>query len=88
MSAPFAVSGPLFAVGYRIAFARNFLRATAQFTGPDAPTHRGPFARGEVVEIGGRFGGGVILRIRWDDGDLGIVLSVNLVRADRLHLEG
>jgi len=70
--------------GHRVAFSRDFLRSTGQFTGPDNPTSRGPFARGTVVEM---LPSPPLAVIRWDDDNVSRVLAANLVRLDRLHLE-
>jgi hypothetical protein len=77
-----------FGPGDRVAFSRDFLRNTGQFTGPDKPAHFGPFARGEVVSCQElpRVGS-TLVTVCWDDGTLSNVLAGNLVRVDRLHLE-
>lgn len=80
--------------GDRVAFARAFLRSTGQFTGPEAPTSYGPFARGEVERVHRGWRGpfdpdsrvSPWVDVRWDDGRRGTVHVGNLVRVDRLHL--
>lgn len=74
--------------GSRVAFTREHLRNTGQFTG------WAPFARGVVVSMGtplprfkGDRGGPRLVCIAWDDGTRSRALSVNLVREDRIHLE-
>lgn len=73
--------------GCRVAYAREFLRNTSQFTGPSAPTSSGPFARGSVVEVEPFHGSKSLIRIHWDDGHISSVLDSNLVHVDRIHLE-
>lgn len=75
-----------FAFGMRVAFSRQFLRSTGQFTGHDAPASSGPFARGTVKAVE-RLSSCTLVFIHWDDGRAGKVLDVNLVPVDRLHLE-
>jgi hypothetical protein len=75
-----------FEFGTRVAFAREFLRNTGQFTGQDAPTHVGPFARG-IVKAVVSFGARKLVMVHWDDGHAGNVLDCNLWPVDRLHLE-
>jgi uncharacterized protein (DUF736 family) len=77
-----------FGPGDRVAFSRDFLRNTGQFTGQDKPAHNGPFARGAVLswqELSR--GGSTLVSVQWDDGHVSNVLAGNLVRVDRLHLE-
>lgn len=38
-------------VGDKVQFSADFLKSRGQFTGPDAPTDIGPFARGTVIEL-------------------------------------
>jgi hypothetical protein len=59
--------------GTRVAFSRQFLRDTAQYTG------RVPFARG-TVKACESFGSGFLAYVHWDDGHAGKVLTSNLVR--------
>jgi hypothetical protein len=72
-----------FTPGTRVAYARAFLRNTGQVTGWAA------FARGAVVSVDPKpFGKNVVVRVQWDDGSgPNGVLSCNLVRVDRMHLE-
>jgi hypothetical protein len=69
-------------IGCRVAFARQFLRNTGQFTG------WAPFARGEVVLQSKPLRDGVhMVTVKWDDNSTSNVLDCNLVREDRIHLE-
>lgn len=77
---------PTFNHGDRVAFTREFLRNTGQFTGKPAPTNFGPFARGTVMESED-LAGTVLVRVMWDDGVIRGSLNRNLVLASRLHLE-
>jgi hypothetical protein len=71
-------------VGCRVAFSRQFLRNTGQYTG------WAPFARGKVTNIRvvtpGVLGC-IIADIAWDDAPPSPVNIANLVREDRIHLE-
>lgn len=70
--------------GTRVRYAREFLRNTGQFTG------WAPSARGTVLSVE-PFGDKAIAYIRWDghsqSSDGMAVLTGNLVREDRVHLE-
>lgn len=70
-------------VGARVAFAREFLRNTGQFTG------WAPFARGVVMLQSKPLREGVhMVTVQWDKGSKpSNVLDCNLVREDRIHLE-
>lgn len=79
-------------LGDRVCFARDFLRNTGQFTGWK------PFAEGEIVEMHVLGGGKFLVTVAWDQeralrlsGELppegSNILNVNLIRADRKHLE-
>lgn len=63
--------------GTRCRFTKRFLRATCQYTGPAAPTSRGPFARGTVTgqEPLSSF---LLIRVAWDDGTSSAVNAANL----------
>jgi hypothetical protein len=53
-------------IGTRVQFSAQHCRNTGQFTGNDAPTHSGPFARGEVIawhKLGRPY-----VMVKWDDG--------------------
>ncbi|WP_316172953.1 hypothetical protein [Bradyrhizobium sp. SZCCHNRI2049] len=68
-------------IGTRVAFSREFLRNTGQFTG------WAPFARGVVHSLLPLSDDRFVATVSWDDGSASGVLNVNLVREDRLHLE-
>jgi hypothetical protein len=68
-------------LGHRVAFSREFLRSTGQYT------DWAPFARGEVVALDEISRGFVLATIRWDDAPMGTVNVADLVREDRIHLE-
>jgi hypothetical protein len=68
-------------VGCRVAFSREFLRNTGQYTG------WAPFARGEVIEISTFSGGVTLVNVAWDHTASSRVNIKNLVREDRIHLE-
>lgn len=73
----------LFKLGDVVAYRREFLRATGQLTGPV------PFARGRIVSLAPVSNALDIATIDWNEPDIPArVLTSNLVRADRLHLEG
>ena len=73
----------LFKVGDTVHYARAFLRATGQLAG-DAPFVRGRIIRLEPISKGLDFA-----LVEWQPGAVfpPKVLTSNLVRADRLHLE-
>ena len=68
-------------IGDRVAFSREFLRNTGQYTG------WAPFARGEVIAHVELSKGHVLARILWDSCQITNVLPANLVREDRIPLE-
>jgi hypothetical protein len=77
-----------FAIGDKVAFARGFLQSTGQFTGPEAPTHYGPFARGVVLSLQELEGcSHKLAHVLWANGAQTNVLACNLVAVKRLHLE-
>lgn len=63
--------------GCRVMLRREFLRNTGQFTGPDAPTWRGPFARGQLACFDDKYLPGTA-KVLWDDGKVTRVKSANL----------
>ena len=66
-------------IGDRVRMSTKHLRSSGQYTGPEAPTSYGPFARGVVIAaqpFGGP--GHELLTVKWDDGDTHPVLDVNL----------
>ena len=66
--------------GDRVAFSRDFLRSTGQFTG------RAPFVQG-VVDSVETLPGLSLALVTWNDGERGRVNVKNLVLLSRLHLE-
>jgi hypothetical protein len=62
-------------VGDRVRFTASFIRSTAQYTGPEAPTFYGPFARGVVTVVGDFH-----VQVEWDDGTLSGCHPGNLER--------
>jgi hypothetical protein len=68
-------------IGDRVAFSREFLRNTGQYTG------EAPFARGEVIAHVELSKGHVLARVLWDSCQITNVLPVNLVREDRIPFE-
>ena len=74
---------PLFRIGDTVAYKREFLRATGQLSGPV------PFARGRIISLAPVSNALDIATIDWSEPDIPArVLTSNLIRADRLHLEG
>lgn len=67
-----------FVTGDRVRFRADFLRNTGQYVGPEAPTHVGPFARGEVVEHGAAQGLPEHVVVRFDDGWSQLIHAGNL----------
>ena len=68
-------------IGARVMYCAAHLRSTGQYTGPEAPTSFGPFARGRLVEGGATLGGLDPVRfavVRWEDGEQRPVLRSNL----------
>ena len=55
--------------GCRVMVAREHLRNTGQYTGPEAPTHIGPFARGKLVVWDDKYLPSTRLaKVLWDNG--------------------
>lgn len=72
----------LFRVGDTVAYKREFLRATGQLTGPV------PFARGRIISLSPVSKALDVATVEWSTPDIPArILTSNLVRADRLHLE-
>jgi hypothetical protein len=69
-----------FNVGDAVAFSRDFLRNTGQFTG------RAPFIRGTVASVD-KLPGLTLALVNWNDGCRSRVNVHNLVLVGRLHLE-
>lgn len=68
-------------IGDRVAFSREFLRNTCQYTG------WAPFARGEIIAFVELSKGHSLARILWDDCAITNVHPGSLVREDRIPLE-
>jgi len=72
----------LFKIGDVVAYRREWLRATGHLSGPI------PFARGRVISLSPVSAALDIATIDWGQPDIPAkVLTSNLVRADRIHLE-
>jgi len=72
-------------IGDRVRYTAKFCRNTGQYSGPDAPTSSGPWARGSIVQINepfARYDGGPLDRgmvgIKWDNGNESMVLNCNI----------
>lgn len=70
-----------FKPGDCVVFSRQFLRSTGQFTGAEAPTSWGPFARGHVASVEAFTEGKSVVAVRWADGVTLKALNVNLIHA-------
>ena len=69
-------------VGDTVAYRREFLRSAGFFSGPI------PFARGRIIALAPVFEDRAVATIDWGRPDIPAkVLTSNLVRADRIHLE-
>ena len=72
----------IFKLGDVVTYCREFLRATGQLSGPI------PFARGRIISLAPVSNALDIATIDWSEPDIPArVLTSNLIRADRLHLE-
>jgi hypothetical protein len=65
-------------VGDRVRFTVGFLRSTGQYSGPEAPTSFGPFARGRVIADVEKMPD--FRLVKWDNGRETPVLAANLER--------
>jgi hypothetical protein len=73
----------IFKLGDVVTYRREFLRATGQLSGPI------PFARGRIISLAPVSNALDVATIDWSEPDIPArVLTSNLIRADRLHLEG
>ena len=73
----------IFKLGDVVTYKREFLRATGQLSGPI------PFARGRIISLSPVSNALDVATIDWSEPDIPArVLTSNLIRADRLHLEG
>ena len=71
-----------FKIGDVVAYRRAFLRSAGMYSGPV------PFARGRIISLTPISNDGDIATIDWNHPDIPArVLTYNLVRADRIHLE-
>jgi hypothetical protein len=72
----------IFKLGDVVTYRREFLRATGQLSGPI------PFARGRIISLSPVSNALDVATIDWGEPDIPArVLTSNLIRADRLHLE-
>jgi hypothetical protein len=72
----------LFKLGDTVAYRREFLRSAGFFSGPV------PFARGRIIALAPVFEDRAIATVDWGNPEIPAkVLTSNLVRADRIHLE-
>jgi hypothetical protein len=72
----------IFKLGDVVTYKREFLRATGQLSGPI------PFARGRIISLSPVSKALDVATINWSEPDIPTrVLTSNLIRADRLHLE-
>jgi hypothetical protein len=72
----------IFKLGDVVTYKREFLRATGQLSGPI------PFARGRIISLSPVSNALDVATIDWSEPDIPArVLTSNLIRADRLHLE-
>ena len=63
----------------RVRFTKSFLQSTGQYTGPDAPTSYGPFAKGKVIHTKVMPTSLTILvTVEWEDGEVTRVNEANL----------
>jgi hypothetical protein len=70
-----------FTTGDRVAYSREFLANTGQYTG------WAPFARGEVASFVTLSKNYILAVVRWDDGTSSNVLRANLVHEQRIPFE-
>ena len=72
----------IFKLGDVVTYKREFLRAAGLLTGPV------PFARGRIISLSPVSNALDVATIDWSEPDIPArVLTSNLIRADRLHLE-
>lgn len=64
-------------IGSRVRMTAEWLRSVGYYTGPEAPTNTGPFARG-VLESTEPCGGMTLARVKWDNGHLSPCNVLNL----------
>jgi hypothetical protein len=64
--------------GTRVRFNVDHLRSTGQYTGPEAPAHYGPFARGIVTRATDEDKPLPLVSVTWEDGKTTSVLPLNL----------
>ena len=71
-----------FEIGDRVAISAKFLRNICDFS------HASASQRGVVTHIGFVTKDRDLVQVQWDDGHVSKSLDCNLIRADRIHLEG
>lgn len=73
---------PVFTNGDRVAIAAAFLRSIMDYS------HASASQRGTVTHVSPPIHGDrTLVQVQWDDGHVSKSLNVNLIRADRIHLE-
>lgn len=72
---------PQFSVGDRVAMSAIFLRNIADFS------HASASQRGIVTHTSPVTKDRWLVQVQWDDGHVSKALNVNLILADRIHLE-
>jgi len=74
-------SKPVFTNGDRVAMAAAFLRSIMDYS------HASASQRGVVTHVSPVHADRTLVQVQWDDGHVSKSLNVNLVHADRIHLE-
>ena len=72
---------PIFNLGDRVAISAIFLRNIMDFS------HASASQRGHVTHVSPVHGDRTLVQVQWDDGHVSKSLNVNLVHADKIHLE-
>lgn len=72
---------PTFTNGDRVAMSAAFLRSIMDFS------HASASQRGVVTHVSPVTKDRTLVQVQWDDGHVSKSLNVNLVHADRIHLE-
>lgn len=72
---------PQFNIGDRVAIAATFLRSISDFR------HSSASQRGVVTHVSPVHADRTLVQVQWDDGHVSKSLNVNLVLANRIHLE-
>ena len=68
----------MLSIDQRVQFSTSFLRNTGQYAGNDAPTSKGPFARGTVTKLEPVGAKNALVSVTWDNGVRSNVLMSNL----------